>query len=96
MTWIEDVQALEPGDLCEFHYPARPIWHYAKVVRNGGSYFWELDHDGESVSVYAEHIRCPGGPDCHGRVDQPVVTSRKMQPPPGHEHDVELEDRAAV
>lgn len=64
-TWIESIKAMRTGDPCEWRYPARTEWLPGVVVVNGGPYFWTVAHpDGEvaSRSLYAEHVRAPGGP----------------------------------
>lgn len=69
MAWINDVLAMKPGDPCEYRHVCQPGWHPGVVVVNGGTWWWHIDTpEGEHVAAcYAEHIRAPGGEDCHGR-----------------------------
>jgi len=66
MSWIEDIEAMAPGDPCEFRYPARSEWLPGTIVKNGGYGYWEVRNaDGQvKYGLYAEQIRAPGGPDC--------------------------------
>lgn len=65
-TWLDRIEALQPGDRCEFHYPARNEWLPGKVVRNGGSGYWEIADESAGRSrdglanVYIEGVRLPG------------------------------------
>lgn len=62
MTWLQKIQALAPGDRCEFRYPARKDWLPGTVVRNGGGWYWSVRDDSGKVaeSIYIEHVRLPG------------------------------------
>lgn len=66
-TWLERIQALQPGDACEFEYPASPGWRPGVVVENGGSGYWRIEPvgliaklrgDGEAC-VHIEQVRLP-------------------------------------
>jgi len=67
-SWLGKIEALKPGDACEFHYPARRAWLPGTIVKNGGSNFWSVrdDSDAEgrrgqvSDCLYIEMIRLPG------------------------------------
>lgn len=73
--WLEKIEALKPGDPCEFHYPARSQWIPGVVVENGGSGFWSVrdESDTESrrgqvtTSLYIEMIRLPGQTEAWSR-----------------------------
>ena len=60
-NWPQDVEALKPGDSCEFRYPARKDWLPGVVVKNGGNGFWHVEGEGGegSRSIYIEHVRTP-------------------------------------
>lgn len=71
--WLRKIEALRPGDACEFHYPARAEWLPGTVVENGGAYYWTVRDDtpigdprGENrrgklaTALYIEMIRLPG------------------------------------
>lgn len=76
MSWLEDVQALRPGDPCEFHYPAREdaLPGIVKVAA-GSSYWtvWSTSESGKEVTgLYIEHIKAPGGLSCYDDEDMPA------------------------
>lgn len=61
--WLRKIEALRPGDACEFHYPARAEWRRATVRQNGGGGWWTVfdEVEGKTVSgLYIEMIRLPG------------------------------------
>lgn len=75
MSWLAKIEALKPGDPCEFHFPARSTWRKATVIKNGGSGYWQVELtesfvdevnnepvlEGDLVlSIYIEHVRLPG------------------------------------
>jgi len=63
VQWLRKIEALRPGDACEFKYPARVDWRRGTVKRNGGSGYWEVfdETDQKLVSgIYIEHVRLPG------------------------------------
>lgn len=68
MTWLDRIEALRPGDACEFHYPARTEWLPGTVVVNGGPHWWTIRDDSdvegrrgkEQSGLYIEGIRCVG------------------------------------
>lgn len=63
VTWLRKIEALRPGDACEFHYPARTEWRRGTVCVNGGSGWWTIFDEVEGKSVeglYIEGIRLPG------------------------------------
>jgi hypothetical protein len=68
IDWLRQIEALAPGDACEFHYPARSQWLIGTVVRNGGSGYWsirdERDVEGQRGKVQdglcIEQVRLPG------------------------------------
>lgn len=62
MSWLRKIELLEPGDACEFYYPARPHqWIPGVVIRNGGSGWWSIRADGKvQDGVYIEQVRLPG------------------------------------
>lgn len=68
INWLRKIEALRPGDACEFHYPARSQWLLGTIVRNGGSGWWsvidETDVEGRrgklTEGLYIEQIRLPG------------------------------------
>lgn len=76
ITWLDRIEALQPGDRCEFHYPARNEWLPGKVVRNAGSGMWEIADESKTrtrgglANVYIEGIRLPAQaeawPNSHG------------------------------
>jgi hypothetical protein len=41
--WLRKIEALKPGDPCEFKYPARKYWTRAIVVENGMSGGWSVE-----------------------------------------------------
>ena len=67
-TWLGKIEALAPGDCCEFHYPARSEWLAGTVVVNGGSGYWSVRDDTDvedcrgkvTESLYIEQVRLPG------------------------------------
>ena len=73
--WLGQIEALRPGDACEFRYPARSRWLPGEVVFNGGSGYWEVrdlsndeGHYGEVArGLYIEHVRLPGQIDAWPR-----------------------------
>jgi hypothetical protein len=66
--WLRKIEALAPGDACEFHYPARSEWLPGTVVNNGGSGYWSICDDSDvegcrgkvSEGIYIEQVRLPG------------------------------------
>lgn len=64
----EAAERLQPGDECEFRYPARSEWQPGVVVRNGHCGYWEVRDEGDSEgrrgrvasSLYIEHVRAVG------------------------------------
>lgn len=61
--WLEKIEALRPGDACEFRYPARKEWRRATVVHNGMAHWWKVldEETGKPVdAIYIEHVRLPG------------------------------------
>jgi hypothetical protein len=66
--WLAKIEALKPGDACEFHYSARKEWLRGTIVKNGGGHWWsvcdETDVEGRRGKVqeglYIEQIRLPG------------------------------------
>lgn len=61
--WLSKIEALRPGDACEFKYPARPDWRRGTVKRNGGASYWEVVDEAEQrvvSGIYIEHVRLPG------------------------------------
>jgi hypothetical protein len=66
--WLSKIEALVPGDACEFHYPARAQWLPGTVVENGGAGYWsvrdESDVEGRrgeiARAIYIECVRLPG------------------------------------
>jgi hypothetical protein len=68
LTDLQKLEALSPGDACEFRYPARREWQPGTVVKNGGSSFWEVRDEGDSeglkgqvaTGLYIEHVRAVG------------------------------------
>lgn len=75
-AWIDDIQAMGEGDPCEFRYPAREEALPGIVVRNGGSYTWQVistsEHNKLVSGLYAEHIKAPGGLSCQDWDDEDV------------------------
>lgn len=62
-TDLGKTERLQPGDECEFRYPARREWRPGYVVSNGGSYYWQVQdkETGRTCSgLYIEHVRAPG------------------------------------
>lgn len=71
-NWLSRIEALRPGDECEFRFPARSGWHAAKVIANGGSGHWRVEvaeafeddasrAAGQEVAgLYIENVRLPG------------------------------------
>jgi hypothetical protein len=60
---LHRTEALEPGDPCEWRYPARSEWNLGRVVRNGGSGYWRItdDESGDEVQgLYIEWVRAVG------------------------------------
>lgn len=66
--WPFDVEKLQPGDSCEFRFPARQDWHKAVVIKNGMESYWTVQSvetsadttEGQIVSsLWIEHIRAP-------------------------------------
>jgi hypothetical protein len=58
-------EALEPGDACEFRFPARTEYRPGTVVVNGGPGYWQVrdDETGEVCrALYIEYVRAPGKP----------------------------------
>jgi hypothetical protein len=68
LHWLRKIEALAPGDRCEFHYPARTEWLAGTVVVNGGSGYWSVRDDTDvegcrdkvTESLYIEQVRLPG------------------------------------
>lgn len=68
MEALQRTEALQPGDRCEFRYPARAEWQPGVVVKNGGSGYWHVRDEGDSEGrrgqvaegFYIEHIRAVG------------------------------------
>src|SRR5207244_3937556 len=66
--WLSKIEALKPGDACEFRYPARSEWLPGIVVQNGGAGWWSVRNEGAAEerhgqiesSLYIEHVRLPG------------------------------------
>lgn len=61
--WLAKVEALKPGDACEFRYPTCKEWIPGTVVYNGGVSYWSVRDDsrGEvATGLYIEMIRLPG------------------------------------
>lgn len=61
--WLRKIEALRPGDACEFHYPARKEWRRGTVKVNGGSSYWTVVDEAEQKLVsciYIEQVRLPG------------------------------------
>lgn len=82
MSWLKQIEALKPGDACEFQWPARSTWQPGEVVVNGGSGYWHVKltedyHDtvnnelipaGTDVTgIYIEHVRLPGQEEAWAR-----------------------------
>lgn len=75
ITWLRKIEALAPGDACEFHYPARAQWLPGTVVVNGGSGYWSIRDDSDvegrrgkvSESLYIEQVRLPGQTEAWSR-----------------------------
>lgn len=42
LSWLRAIEALKPGDPCEFRWPACAAWHAGVVVENGGSHYWAV------------------------------------------------------
>lgn len=40
--WLREIEAMAPGDPCEFRFPARQSWHRGEVVRNGSDGYWAV------------------------------------------------------
>lgn len=60
--WHPEITALEPGDECEFRYPARTEFMPAVVVKNGGAFTWEVRlEDGSIEKCFAEQVKAKGG-----------------------------------
>lgn len=60
---LRATEALEPGDPCEFRYPARREWRPGHVEHNGGSYYWHVTDDETGATtqgLYIEHVRAVG------------------------------------
>jgi hypothetical protein len=65
-NWLRQIEALAPGDACEFHYPARSQWLPGTVVVNGGSGYWHIRDESDvegcrgrvAESIYIEQVRC--------------------------------------
>lgn len=74
--WIDDIEAMEPGDPCEFRYPAREEALPGIVVTNGGGGYWTVqstsEHNKLVNGLYAEHIKAPGGLSCSDWDDEDV------------------------
>lgn len=68
MEALQRTEALQPGDRCEFRYPARAEWQPGVVVRNGGPGYWHVRDEGDSEGrrgqvaegLYIEHVRALG------------------------------------
>lgn len=61
--WLSKIEALRPGDACEFHYPARAEWIAGIVVVNGGSGWWTIRDAAtgrQTSGHYIEAVRLPG------------------------------------
>ena len=61
--WLRKIEALQPGDACEFRYPAQKAWLPGTVVKNGVAGYWhvqEVRDPNNILSLYIEHIRLPG------------------------------------
>jgi hypothetical protein len=66
--WLSKIEALKPGDACEFHYPARSEWMPGVIVVNGGSGYGSVRDESVTEgqrgrvtgSLYIEMIRLPG------------------------------------
>jgi hypothetical protein len=66
--WLSKIEALTPGDACEFHYPARSQWLPGTVVVNGGSGYWSVRDESDAEGcrgriasgIHIEHVRLPG------------------------------------
>lgn len=70
MTWLQKIEALRPGDACEFHYPARREWRRGTVIKNGGAYWWTIFDEEEQKPVqglYIEGVRCVGQTEAWSR-----------------------------
>lgn len=59
---LRATEALQPGDPCEWRYPARREWQIGVVVTNGGAGYWRVRDElgGEHGGLYIEHIRAQG------------------------------------
>jgi hypothetical protein len=62
-AWLAKIEALQPGDACEFQYPNRAEWLRGTVVLNGGRLYWNVRDEaaGKLVTVDMERVRLPGG-----------------------------------
>lgn len=73
--WLDGIEKLRTGDLCEVKFPARSYWMKARIVDNGGSFYWQAElteevFDEETSKtypigyqvkgIYAEHVRVIG------------------------------------
>lgn len=75
VAWLSKIEALRPGDPCDFHYPARTEWLPGTVVVNGGAGWWTVRDDSdvegrrgrEQSGLYIEGIRCPGQTEAWSR-----------------------------
>jgi hypothetical protein len=63
LTDLRRTEALQPGDECEFRFPARKEWRRGMVGKNGGPGYWrvlDLETDKHVDGLYIEHVRAPG------------------------------------
>lgn len=67
MSWLAKIEALKPGDACEFHYMARTQWLPGTVIENGGGWYWQIrdesgvdNNRGQTATVWIENVRLPG------------------------------------
>lgn len=60
--WLRKIEALRPGDACEFHYPARAEWRRGTVRVNGLDGWWTIFDETEQKIVSGidiENVRLP-------------------------------------
>lgn len=72
MNWLSKIEALKPGDACEFQYTSRGPWFPGTVIQNGGPWYWRIRDDSNvedrEVQVHIECVRLPGQTEAWSRL----------------------------
>lgn len=91
INWLQKIEALKPGDACDFKWPARRTWHKGEVVHNGMAYYWTVkitesyvdEVNGEVYKVgdearglYIEQIRLPNQIEAWPRPGENATTGK--------------------